>query len=114
MLRGYRFNARCVLAHIAQAVTALLRAHFRDDRMISRIFPTTYPLHLPDLNPCDFWLWGFLKVRVHRGNIWTLFNFKASIIHDAVAIYRGTFCDIVEHPIICLAYVFDANGTHIH
>ncbi|GFX25433.1 uncharacterized protein TNCV_1424171 [Trichonephila clavipes] len=27
----------------------------------SRVFPTAWPPRSPDLNPCDFWLWGYIK-----------------------------------------------------
>ncbi|GBL93848.1 hypothetical protein AVEN_153614-1 [Araneus ventricosus] len=53
--------------HIAGPVQALLRAHSGDVRVISRSFLTAWPPRSPDLNPCDFWLWGFLKDRVYGG-----------------------------------------------
>ena len=42
------------LPHIARQVTALLRAHFGDERVISRGFRIALPLSSLDLNPCDF------------------------------------------------------------
>ena len=39
--------------HIEQQVTALLWAHFGDERIISRGFSTAWPPRSPDLNPCD-------------------------------------------------------------
>ncbi|GBN09925.1 hypothetical protein AVEN_216281-1 [Araneus ventricosus] len=47
--------------HIVRPVQTLVRAHFADDREISRSYPTAWPPRSPDLNLCDFWLWGFLK-----------------------------------------------------
>ncbi|GBM21250.1 hypothetical protein AVEN_149842-1 [Araneus ventricosus] len=47
--------------HIATPVKKLLNLHFGKDRIISRPFATAWPLRSPDLNPCDFWLWGYLK-----------------------------------------------------
>ncbi|GBM23639.1 hypothetical protein AVEN_117389-1 [Araneus ventricosus] len=47
--------------HIATPLKQLLNLHFRNDRIISRHFPTTWPPRSLDLNPCDFWLWGYLK-----------------------------------------------------
>ena len=55
--------------HIARQETALLRAHVGDKRVISKDFPVAWPPRSSDLNPCDFWLWGFLKDHVYRGNI---------------------------------------------
>ena len=61
---------------IAQQVTALCRAHFGDERVISRGFPTAWPPRSPELNPCDFWLWGFLSDYVDWGNLQTVRNWK--------------------------------------
>ncbi|GBL88979.1 hypothetical protein AVEN_255144-1 [Araneus ventricosus] len=47
--------------HIATPVKQLLNLHFGNDRTISCHFPTAWPPRLPVLNPCDFWLWGYLK-----------------------------------------------------
>ena len=47
--------------HIGYSVQHVLRQHFSDSRMISRVFRTAWPQRSPDLNYCDFWLWGFLK-----------------------------------------------------
>ena len=51
-------------SHIAQ-VTALLRPHFVDERLISKGFQIALIPRSLDLNPSDFWLWGFLKDRTY-------------------------------------------------
>ena len=53
-------------------VTALLWAHFGDDHVVSRGFRITLPPVSLDVNPCDFWLWGFLKDHDDRRNIKTV------------------------------------------
>ena len=40
--------------HISQQVTALLRPHFVDERVISRIFLTAWSPCFPVSNPSDF------------------------------------------------------------
>ncbi|GBM68616.1 hypothetical protein AVEN_106097-1 [Araneus ventricosus] len=47
--------------HIGISVKRFLSMHFGNDRIISRHFPTNLSPRSPDLNPCDFWLWGYLK-----------------------------------------------------
>ncbi|GBM36494.1 hypothetical protein AVEN_249684-1 [Araneus ventricosus] len=47
--------------HIATPVKQLLNLNFGNDRIISRHFPTAWPPRSPDLNPCVFWLRGYLK-----------------------------------------------------
>ncbi|GFV32619.1 uncharacterized protein TNCV_441111 [Trichonephila clavipes] len=58
---------------------AVSLATFTNDRVISRAFPTAWPPRSPDLNPCDFWLWGYLKKLVYRGRLITLADLKDSI-----------------------------------
>ncbi|GBO01369.1 hypothetical protein AVEN_275664-1 [Araneus ventricosus] len=65
--------------HIAIPVKQLLNLHFGNDRIISRHFPTTWPPWSPDLNPCDFWLWGYLKNVVYGGPIANLAELKNRI-----------------------------------
>ena len=52
-------------------VQCLLRKTFTDDHIISRRFPNTWPVR-SDLNPCDFWLWGYLKDPVYQGHVQSL------------------------------------------
>ncbi|GFX99874.1 uncharacterized protein TNCV_259111 [Trichonephila clavipes] len=47
--------------HITRCVKDVLKHHFTEERVISRQFRHLWPPRSPDLNPCDFWLWGHLK-----------------------------------------------------
>ena len=38
------------------------------DRWIRRAGPHEWPARSPDLTPCDFFLWGFLKEQVYKTN----------------------------------------------
>ncbi|GBM68932.1 hypothetical protein AVEN_207185-1 [Araneus ventricosus] len=88
-------------------------AHFGDDRVIPRSFPTAWPPRSPDLGPCDFWLWGFLKDRVCGGNIRTLPELKASITRHVSAIDRETFRTTIEYALVRFEHVLDADGMRI-
>ena len=52
-------------AHYALDVRAWLDEKF-PNRWIGRRGPTEWPPRSPDLTPCDFFLWGYLKERVYR------------------------------------------------
>lgn len=53
--------------HTAHESIALLQATF-GQRVISRgLEIAPWPGNSPDLNPCDFFLWGFLKMKVFQG-----------------------------------------------
>ncbi|GFS78129.1 uncharacterized protein TNCV_1107511 [Trichonephila clavipes] len=47
--------------HITRCVKDVLKHHFTEERVISHQFRHLWPPRSPDLNPCDFWLWGHLK-----------------------------------------------------
>ncbi|GBM43708.1 hypothetical protein AVEN_60513-1 [Araneus ventricosus] len=52
--------------HIHRSVKQVSPQTFTNERVISRGFPTAWPPRWPDLTPCDFWLWGFVKDQVYR------------------------------------------------
>ena len=51
--------------HYANLVRDWLEETFQG-RVISRGFEDFWPPYSPDLNPCDFYLWGYLKSKVYR------------------------------------------------
>ncbi|GFX34772.1 uncharacterized protein TNCV_2514871 [Trichonephila clavipes] len=65
--------------HITCCVTDVLKHHFTEERVISRQFRHMWPPRSPDLNPCDFWLWGHLKQLVSCDQPNTLPDLKDSI-----------------------------------
>lgn len=89
---------------------ALLRSHFRGDRIFLRNFPNKWLPRSPDLNPCNFWFWGFLKDRAYEGSIRTLPEWKITIIRQVAAIPKLSLRSIVEQAITHLEYVIDTNG----
>ena len=96
-LRDYCVHAWwCTTSHYTTKVSALLRVHFGNERVIFRRFPTAWPPHSPGLNPCDFCLWGFLKDHVCRGNIQTVLELKVSITRHVSSIDRETLRDVCE------------------
>ena len=55
-----------------------LRERF-DDRLISRRCDVEWAAHSTDLNPLDFYLWGYLKYNVYENNPQTIGELKAAI-----------------------------------
>ncbi|GBM05965.1 hypothetical protein AVEN_80559-1 [Araneus ventricosus] len=101
---------KCVPLKLAVTETFFSsRAHFADDRAISRSFPTAWPSRSRDLNPCDFWLWGFPKYRVFGGSIWTRPEFQTSIARHIVATVQETLEATVEYTTTRFEHVLDAN-----
>ena len=65
--------------HIGRQVQRLIREPLTDERIISRNFPNHWPARSPDLNPCDFWLWGYLKDPLYQEHVRSQVDLKTSI-----------------------------------
>lgn len=52
-------------AHYSRNVREILNRRF-PNKWIGRGGPTSWPPRSPDLNPIDFWLWGYLKNEVYK------------------------------------------------
>ena len=48
-------------AHTALLTRELLKNEFGSDRLIGKFFDIVWPARSPDLNPFDFFLWGFIR-----------------------------------------------------
>ena len=99
--------------HIAHCVNQLLRHHFFKDRTISLQFITAWPPRSLDLNPCDIWLWIYLKTMVYRDPIISLSDFKESIERHVRNIPQFMLLSTVEYAILHFQMVADNGGHHI-
>ncbi|GBN61204.1 hypothetical protein AVEN_71519-1 [Araneus ventricosus] len=102
------------LLHIATPVKQLLNLHFGNDRIISRYFPTAWPPRSPDLNPCDCWLWGYLKDIVYGGPIANLAELKNHTKQDIHNITTETLRSVVEHAVLRFQLIGENGGQHIY
>ena len=98
---------------IARCVKQVRRRHFVDDKIISRQFPTAWPPRSFDLNPRDFWLWGYLKATVYRDRITSLSDLKESVESYMCNIPQFLLHSTVEHAILLFQMVADNGGHHI-
>ena len=64
--------------HTSNITLQWLRDHF-GDQIISRRCAVEWAPHSPDLNPPDFYLWGYLKDNVYMGNPQTIAELKNEI-----------------------------------
>ena len=75
-----------------------------------------WPSYSPDLNPCDFFLWGYLKTRVYADPTpSTLDELKTKIKSEILAINRDKdlFDRVYENFLTRLQYVLSTKGNHI-
>ncbi|GBM06498.1 hypothetical protein AVEN_58333-1 [Araneus ventricosus] len=98
---------------IATPVKQMLNLHFGNDRIISRHFPTAWPPRSPDVNPCDFWLWGYLKDVVYGGPIANLAELKSRNTQHIHNITTETIRSVVEHALLLFQFIGENGGQHI-
>jgi hypothetical protein len=98
--------------HIANPVRMFLTQTF-GDRVISRLFPQKWPPRSPDLNPADYWLWGYLKHKVYGRQPKNLQDLKLFIEEELRAIKKSMMRSAVFNILDRLNMVLQLNGGHI-
>lgn len=99
--------------HIAKEVKKLLRDTFGADRLISRGFDNAWPPRSPDLNPCDFYLWGHLKDMVYRERHASVADLKSSIKRHVRCVTPEILNATVDHAVLRFQHVVASGGSHI-
>ncbi|KFM71512.1 hypothetical protein X975_09484, partial [Stegodyphus mimosarum] len=76
----------------------------------------TFQLHSqsrsPDLTPCDFWLWGYLKSKVYQGVDQDLATLKDNISRTVREIPADMLLSAVVNTVHRMQYVVHNNGSH--
>jgi hypothetical protein len=99
--------------HVAKVVKDYLTQQFSQERVISRAFPRIWPPRSPDLNPCDYWFWGFLKSKVFHGTTFhCLDDLEARIKEEIANITQDQLRAAVLHFIDRLHAVIESEGGH--
>ncbi|GFU08424.1 uncharacterized protein TNCV_2901711 [Trichonephila clavipes] len=99
--------------HIARRVKDLLRRSFGDDRVLRRHFHHAWPPRSPDLSPCDYWLWGYLKSQVYRDRPTSLGMLKDNIRLQCLTITPDMLYSTVHNIIPRLQLLLRNDGEHI-
>lgn len=71
-----------------------------------------WPPYSPDLNPCDFFLWGHLKDAVYRKNPQTLEQVEEIISDECAAVSLTTLQKISANFVLRLRHLIAADGAH--
>jgi hypothetical protein len=73
----------------------------------------SWPLYSPDINPYDYFLWGFLRDTVYKNGPHTIEELKQEILAAVIRVSEETLAAVVGNFQHWLQMVMDANGTHI-
>ena len=83
------------------------------DRLISRRCDPEWAPHSPDLNPPDFYLWGYLKDNVYTNNPQTIPNLKAAIAAKIRAIPREECVRVIQNFASQVQVCLQCGGAHL-
>jgi hypothetical protein len=72
-----------------------------------------WPPYSPDLNPCDFFLWGYLKDKVYTQNPQTLEQLENIIQTEIFNIPNSVLNDVIDNFQLRLQHIHRENGWHI-
>lgn len=73
----------------------------------------TWPSYSPDMNPCDFFLWGYLKDRVWKNRPRNIADLKQAILDEAANIDPGILRRTIANFKKRCEGVVLAQGRHI-
>ncbi|GFS73474.1 uncharacterized protein TNCV_1101811 [Trichonephila clavipes] len=86
---------------------------FGDDRVLSCHFHHAWPPRPPDLSPCDYWLWGYLKSQVYRDRPTSLGMLKDNIRLQCLTVTLDMLYTAVHNIIPRLQLLLRNDGGHI-
>lgn len=114
---GHWFMQDGATPHRTNQVFEVLNEHF-SDRVLgldysSRNGGVEWPPYSPDLNPCDFFLWGYLKDKVYRENPRTLNALKVAIRREVEEIGPQVRKKVISGFESRLHAVVEKEGAHI-
>ena len=98
--------------HTAKKVRDYLTSLFQG-RVIGLRFDREWPPRSPDLNPCDFFLWGYLKFRVHRRKPSTIEQLKQIITDEVTHLPQELLQKSAESILDRCMAILSVNGEHI-
>ena len=100
--------------HVTNANMRYLDSQF-GDRVVSRKFIRghDWPARSPDLNPCDFFLWGYLKSKVYTPRPVTIDHLQANIEREVAALDPQMIGRALRDVKARCERVITNNGGHI-
>ena len=99
--------------HCSNRTLEFLRLYFPGDRLISRRTDNPWPPYSPDLNPPDYFLWGYLKDRVYENNPQTTEVLKDNIRREIRWIPQEMLSRVVDNFNVRVAAVIQRRGAWI-
>ena len=99
-------------ARTSRTSMAVLREHF-PECLISIRGDLEWQARSPDLTPCDFFVWGFLKSRVYVNRPRTLQDLKANMQEEIANIAPAMLVGVMTNARNRFAQCMENGGRHL-
>ena len=99
-------------AHTSRRAMGILREMF-PGHLTSLRGDIGWPARLPDLNPCDFFLWGYLKSKVYSNRPQSIKHLKDAIRQEITVIPHEMIRQVLDNFRECLRQRVDNNKSHL-
>lgn len=107
--KKYFFQQDGATPHTANTVQTWLTTKF-NEKFVNK---KTWPPRSPDLNPCDFYLWGYLKATVYNPLPKTIDELKANIERDCKKLNSEILKPVFSNLKKRCELILSADGGHI-
>jgi hypothetical protein len=111
-LSGTTFQQDGAAPHIARQVKEFLTQKFHS-RVISRHFNFPWPARSPDLNPMDFFYWGYLKQKVYSHKLRNVNDLREAIAREIEEMDGSLLAKVVEFVPSRLQEVIATGGKQL-
>jgi hypothetical protein len=112
MMRKVVFMHDGAPPHFSRVVRNFLETTFKS-RIIGRGFNWFWPPRSPDITPCDFWFWGYVKHQVYRRQPQTLDELQQAIREEIHAIDVKMLEKVVDSVPRRMHGLIERKGAHI-
>lgn len=75
--------------------------------------PIRWPPYSPDLTPCDFFLWGYLKSRIYRTQPTGLDDLRERIVHEFQDLPNAMVQRAIDSYVRRLERCLEVNGRSV-
>lgn len=99
--------------HWKKGITDFLKSHFQNRIIAIKSNCTDWPSFSPDLNPCDFFLWGYLKDNIYKNEIQDVDSLKEMIKNEISKIDNELCVRVIASFKKRLEAVIQSSGGHI-
>ena len=106
------FQTNCTTRHCSKKAIECLTEKFDEDRLISRNSCFAWPPYSTDLNPCDYYLWGYLKSKVYCDSYpVTTEQLKKNIVRECRRIKKETVQAVINNFNSRIQFILTKKGS---